>query len=273
MIAADRIYSWLKQAPDGQMAYLGPASTLRYLNPTGNGSWANLGERDGQYRSYGSYAIYNLGRVLITGGGTRNPSSVLVNLNNNSVQGTNAMNRQRIQHNLTVLADGKVLATGGMQNTDQGLVDVNNGVFEAEVWNPANGNWTVLSSMQVTRQYHSIALLKMPKFSHHLTYLSKTVRDSSPQDRELAAPPATWIMVRHLILRQPRPRMLQRCRWCDLGASPIQQIWISSMYRCDSHAATAPSAPPHPAMPTPHRQDITCCLFTIIRGCHRWRRS
>jgi hypothetical protein len=158
-IAADRVYSWLKQAPDGRVAYLGPASTLRYLNPTGNGSWASFAERDGQYRSYGSYATYNLGRVLITGGGARNPSSVLVNLNNNSVQGTSAMNRQRLQHNLTVLADGKVLATGGMQNTDQGLVDVNNGVFEAESWNPANGQWTLLSSMQVTRQYHSIALL------------------------------------------------------------------------------------------------------------------
>jgi Domain of unknown function (DUF1929) len=158
-IAADRVYSWLKQAPDGRVAYLGPASTLRYLNPTGNGSWASFTERDGQYRSYGSYATYNLGRVLITGGGARNPSAVTVNLNNNSVQGTSAMNRQRLQHNLTVLANGQVLATGGMQNTDQGLVDVNNGVFEAEIWNPANGQWTLQSSMQVTRQYHSIALL------------------------------------------------------------------------------------------------------------------
>jgi Domain of unknown function (DUF1929) len=158
-IADDRIYSWLKQAPDGRVAYLGPASTLRYLDPSGNGSWAGFGERDGQYRNYGSYATYDIGKVLIAGGGARNTSAVTINLNNNAVQGTGAMNRQRLQHNLTVLADGKVLATGGMQNTDQGLVDVNNGVFEAESWNPANGQWTLLASMQVTRQYHSIALL------------------------------------------------------------------------------------------------------------------
>jgi Domain of unknown function (DUF1929) len=158
-IADDRIYSWLKQAPDGRVAYLGPASTLRYLDPSGNGSWAGLGERDGQYRSYGSYATYDLGKVLVAGGAARNTSAVTINLNNNAVQGTGAMNRQRLQHNLTVLADGKVLATGGMQNTDQGLVDVNNGVFEAESWDPADGKWTLLSSMQVTRQYHSIALL------------------------------------------------------------------------------------------------------------------
>jgi Domain of unknown function (DUF1929) len=158
-IADDRVYSWLKQAPDGRVAYLGPASSMRFLDPSGNGRWDNFTERDGQYRNYGSYATYNLGRVLITGGGARNPSAVTINLNNNAVQGTSSMNRQRIQHNLTVLADGKVLATGGMQNTDQGLVDVNNGVFEAESWNPANGQWTVLASMNVTRQYHSIAML------------------------------------------------------------------------------------------------------------------
>jgi Domain of unknown function (DUF1929) len=158
-IAADRIYGWLKQAPNGQVAYLGPAPTLQYLNPSGNGSWSSFGQRDNQYRSYGSYATYNLGQVLITGGGQRNPSAVTVNLNNNAVQAASPMNRQRLQHNLTLLADGKVLATGGMQNTDQGLVDVNNGVFEAESWNPADGKWTLLSSMTVTRQYHSIAML------------------------------------------------------------------------------------------------------------------
>ncbi len=158
-IAAGRFYYWLKQAPDGRVAYLGPDATMRYLNTSGNGSWASFAQRDGLYRPYGSHVMYDLGRVLVSGGGTRNASAVLINLNNSSVQGTSSMNRQRTQHNLTMLADGKVLATGGFQNTDQSLVDVNNGVFEAESWNPANGQWTLLASMQVTRQYHSIALL------------------------------------------------------------------------------------------------------------------
>jgi hypothetical protein len=38
-------------------------------------------------------------------------------------------------------------------------VDLNAGVYPAEQWNPATGQWRTLASMQVTRQYHSTALL------------------------------------------------------------------------------------------------------------------
>jgi hypothetical protein len=64
----------------------------------------------------------------------------------------------RRQHNLTVLADGTVLATGG-NSSGEALVDLNNGVYPAELWNPATGQWQTLAAMQVTRQYHSTALL------------------------------------------------------------------------------------------------------------------
>ena len=64
----------------------------------------------------------------------------------------------RRQHNLTVLADGTVLATGG-NSSGAPLVDMNAGVYPAELWNPATGNWKTLASMSVTRQYHSTALL------------------------------------------------------------------------------------------------------------------
>jgi hypothetical protein len=64
----------------------------------------------------------------------------------------------RRQHNLTVLADGSVLATGG-NSSGANLVDLNHGVYAAELWNPATGQWKTLAAMQVTRQYHSTALL------------------------------------------------------------------------------------------------------------------
>ena len=38
-------------------------------------------------------------------------------------------------------------------------MDLNNGVYTAEQWNPATGNWKTLAAEQVTRQYHSTALL------------------------------------------------------------------------------------------------------------------
>ena len=64
----------------------------------------------------------------------------------------------RRQHNLTVLADGTVLATGG-NSSGAPLVDLDNGVYPAELWNPATGQWRTLAAMEVTRQYHSTALL------------------------------------------------------------------------------------------------------------------
>ena len=64
----------------------------------------------------------------------------------------------RRQHNLTLLADGSVLATGG-NSTGASLIDMNGGVYNAERWDPATGQWTTLAAQAVTRQYHSTALL------------------------------------------------------------------------------------------------------------------
>jgi hypothetical protein len=75
-----------------------------------------------------------------------------------TVTPTGDMEYGRRQNNLTVLADGSVLDTGGNSSGAE-LVDLNAGVYPAELWNPASGQWKTLASMQVTRQYHSTALL------------------------------------------------------------------------------------------------------------------
>jgi hypothetical protein len=51
-----------------------------------------------------------------------------------------------------------VLATGGNSSGAQ-FVDLGNGVYAAELWNPATGQWKTLAAQRVTRQYHSTALL------------------------------------------------------------------------------------------------------------------
>ncbi len=160
---ANRDYPWLQTAPDGRVAFFGPNKQLGYITTTGNGSWQSMGNREQVRRDYGSYAMYNIGKVLIAGGGMQNSghdqrSSLIINLNNNSVSPTGAMSYRRRQHNLTILADGSVLATGGF-SSNQGLVDLNNSVFAAELWNPGTGKWTTLSSEARARHYHSTALL------------------------------------------------------------------------------------------------------------------
>ena len=154
------LYPWMDVAPNGQAFVSGPAATMRDLNTAGEGHWTSLGNRDGIDRSYGSHAMYDVGKILVAGGGPSTRSARVIDVNGPSpvVSPTSQMAFGRRQFNLTVLADGSVLATGG-NSSGAPLVDMNAGVYPAELWNPATGNWRTLASMAVTRQYHSTALL------------------------------------------------------------------------------------------------------------------
>jgi hypothetical protein len=154
------LYPWMDVAPDGRAFYSGPDQTLRTLDTTGTGAWQTLGQRDSINRDYGGHAIYDVGKMLVAGGGPSTTDARVVDFNAATpmVSQTAPMAYGRRQHNLTVLADGTVLATGG-NSSGASLVDLNAGVYPAEQWNPATGLWRTLSAMQITRQYHSTALL------------------------------------------------------------------------------------------------------------------
>ncbi|MGN6169207.1 MAG: galactose oxidase-like domain-containing protein, partial [Solirubrobacteraceae bacterium] len=154
------LYPWFDVAPDGRAFDSGPDQTMRSLNPTGTGAWQIWSSRDSINRDYGSHAMYDVGKVLVAGGGPSTNTAEVINLNGATptATATGSMAYGRRQNNLTVLADGTVLATGG-NSSGASLVDMNAGVYAAELWSPASGQWTTLSSMQVTRQYHSTALL------------------------------------------------------------------------------------------------------------------
>lgn len=155
------LYPWMDAAPDGRVVYTGPSNQLRALDTRGEGSWQVFGARDGIDRSYGSRALYDVGKILVTGGGRpATPDARVVDINQPTprVTPTTAMTYPRRQHNATVLADGTVLATGGLSSNEE-LVDLNASVKAAELWNPATGAWTTMASEEVTRQYHSSALL------------------------------------------------------------------------------------------------------------------
>ena len=154
------LYPWMDVGPDGRAFYSGPGPTLRSLDPAGGGSWQSFGQRDTLNRDYGSHALFDVGKILVAGGGASSKDARVVDLNGATpkVSATAPMAYGRRQHNLTVLADGTVLATGG-NSSGAPLVDLDNGVYPAELWNPGTGQWRTLAAMQVTRQYHSTALL------------------------------------------------------------------------------------------------------------------
>ncbi len=154
------LYPWLDVAPDGRAFYSGPDQTMRSLNTSGGGTWQTFGQRDTLNRGYGSRALYDIGKILVTGGAGSSKDARVIDINGATPQvtATAPMANGRRQHNLTALADGSLLATGG-NSSGAGLVDLNNGVYAAEQWNPATGQWKTLAAQQVTRQYHSTALL------------------------------------------------------------------------------------------------------------------
>ncbi len=155
------LYPWLDVGPNGRAFYSGPNRTMLSLDPKGEGDWEEFGPRDNIDRDYGSHAVYNVGKTLVTGGGRpATDTARVIDFTGNQAtsQPTASMAHRRRQHNLTVLADGTVLATGGL-SSGAPLVDLNNGVYEAELWNPATGQWRTQAAMDRTRQYHSTALL------------------------------------------------------------------------------------------------------------------
>jgi len=154
------LYPWMDVAPDGRVFYSGPDQTLRTLDPTGGGTWQTFGQRDGINRSYGSHAVFDVGKTLVAGGGPSTNTALVIDTNGATpqVSATAPMAYGRRQFNLTLLADGSVLATGG-NSTGASLIDMSGGVYNAERWDPATGQWTTLAAQTVTRQYHSTALL------------------------------------------------------------------------------------------------------------------
>ena len=70
---------------------------------------------------------------------------------------TAPMASPRAFHNLTLLPDGSVLATGGEQTVDGSSLP--NAAHQAELWSPTTQTWSTLAVEQVPRLYHSTALL------------------------------------------------------------------------------------------------------------------
>jgi hypothetical protein len=165
------LYPWMLLAPTGQVFNSGPTQTSRYLKTSGTGAWSFVANSNFGFRDYGSSVMYDDGRVLIVGGGTPTNSAEVINLNQSSVVSqtitpntptptwrfVNGMANARRQMNLTILADGKVLATGG--TSSGGFSNATGSVFAAEMWNSDTETWSTMASMQTRRLYHSTAVL------------------------------------------------------------------------------------------------------------------
>ncbi|MBA3496742.1 MAG: DUF1929 domain-containing protein [Gemmatimonadales bacterium] len=155
----------------GKVFYAGEKSRSRWLDASANaglGKWSSkTALRQTADRNYGSAVMYEQGKILYAGGGGRQLSAGIpptntaevIDLNQVSPQwgATGSMAYGRRQMNLTILADGKVLATGGTSSV--GFSATTLARKEAEIWDPATGAWTLLAPEAVVRVYHGVSLL------------------------------------------------------------------------------------------------------------------
>lgn len=157
-------YPHMFLAPNGKVFNAGPSVETRYLDTTGTGAWSFVANHvyTAQSRSYGAAVMYQPGKILDLGGGDppTNVAEVIdLNVGSPSWSATTPMNYARRHPYATVLPDGKVLVTGGTMGAGFNNTDALNSVLAAELWDPVNGQWTLMESVTVPRLYHSTAIL------------------------------------------------------------------------------------------------------------------
>jgi hypothetical protein len=166
-------YPFMFVAPNGKVFCAGPSQATRYLNVSGAGTWNLVANNNFGTRNWSSAVMYDHGKVLLTGGSSCGPysttcaelptaSAEMIDLGSSTPawQYTGSMvTGGRKLHNATLLADGKVLVTGGSRGSEDPNTQPTNPAYESELWDPATGTWTQMASLTTKRTYHSIALL------------------------------------------------------------------------------------------------------------------
>ncbi len=144
-------------APDGRIFGFDSAGRMYYVNVAGSGTLTNVGQfPSATTGSDSSAAMFAPGRVLQFGGNSN--GAVVIDITGGgtpSVANTASMSMQRRLGTATLMADGKVLASGGSSVWNE----MTNVVYDAEIWNPTSGQWTRGATAVRARLYHSVGLL------------------------------------------------------------------------------------------------------------------
>jgi outer membrane protein assembly factor BamB len=152
-IGRDFYYTRAFVAPNGRVFVLGYDGNVFYLDPAGNGTITQLTQQTLAGSHKLPSVMFAAGRIL----SLRSQKVIVVDVNGAqpSITPTADTSQLRLWSNATVLADGKVLVTGGSA-VDDTLTGV---AYAAEVWDPATGQWTLGANAVKPRLYHSVALL------------------------------------------------------------------------------------------------------------------
>jgi hypothetical protein len=157
------LYPEMYVLPNGKLFKAGGSASTTVLD-LATATWTN-----GPSNAFGSSgyaetsAMYEPGKIIRSGGGDpafANTAIIDMNVNGAQWKQVAPMHFPRRRHNMVILADGEVMAVGGTRSADDLGDGLTTGaVYEAEIWNPATEQWTVVPRMTNDRMYHSAALL------------------------------------------------------------------------------------------------------------------
>ncbi len=160
------LYPFMFVLSDGRVFDAGPDTTTRILD-VGTSTWTTVGTspidgmsavmyRPNKIMKAGTWADpdWNGALAYNAAGGT---AVIDMSAPTPTWRSTAPMAFGRSYHNLTLLPDGTVLASGGMSGSDG--TDLTKAVLPAEIWDPDTETWTTVASLQNGREYHSTALL------------------------------------------------------------------------------------------------------------------
>ncbi|MDT0622971.1 kelch repeat-containing protein, partial [Croceitalea vernalis] len=165
---------WLWVASNGGLFHAGPSENMHWVDLTGAGSVSAAYSRGGDtYSMKGTTVMFDIDKILKVGGSRsydnftpakENAFVIDINVPFNTapnVQQTPDMEFERTMHNSTVLPNGQVLVTGGLDHAE--VFSDNGAQLYAELFTPngagTNGTWETLSYMATPRTYHSVAIL------------------------------------------------------------------------------------------------------------------
>ena len=159
---------WLWPAPNGKIFHAGPSERMHWIDVANGGSITDAGQRGTDtYSMKGNTVMFDTGKILKTGGAQSYDSNhpakdnaFVIDINGANPVVTPTLNNlaySRTMQNSTVLPNGEVLVTGGLDHAE--VFSDTGARYQAEIYNPTTNQWRTVASMANARTYHSVAIL------------------------------------------------------------------------------------------------------------------
>ena len=160
-------HAWLWTASNGKVFHAGPSTEMHWFDTSGDGSHTRAGTRgDDESARSGTTVMYDAGKLLKVGGSTSyssgdpaSGSTYIIDINRDTprVEKVDSLRLPRTMHNSVVLPNGEVLVIGGIRRAE--TFEDDDSRLVAELWSPQTKQWRDVAAMQVSRAYHSTAIL------------------------------------------------------------------------------------------------------------------